>query len=206
MQEINFIFAVAILIISAVIHEVSHGYAAYAMGDNTAKDSGRLSINPLKHLDPYGSLIIPAITYFLGGFILGWAKPVPYNPNNLKNQKWGPALLAIAGPLSNFLMAIAFGLILRNSASFAFLPASFFQIVTLIVFINLILGIFNLVPIPPLDGSKILFAFFPARWQGIELVLERYGFLILLIFIFALFHFLMPIVAFLFNLITGLSF
>ncbi len=206
MQGINFIFAIIILIISAVIHEISHGYAAYAMGDNTAKDAGRLSLNPFKHLDPYGSLIIPALTYLLGGFIFGWAKPVPFNPYNLRNQKWGPALLAAAGPVSNFVIAIIFGLIIRNSASFAFLPAPFFDLATLIVFINLILGIFNLVPIPPLDGSKILFAILPASWRNIEISLERFGFIILIIFIFAFSQILLPVIAFFFKLITGLSF
>jgi Zn-dependent protease len=206
MQGINFIFSIVVLIMSAVLHEISHGYAAYALGDNTAKNAGRLSLNPFKHLDIYGSFIIPVLTYLLGGFIFGWAKPVPYNQYNLRNQKWGPAILAVAGPASNFIVAIAFGLFLRYSGAFAFLPASFFQLVILIIFINLILGVFNLVPIPPLDGSKILFSIFPQRWQTAELALERYGFIILIIFIFGFSQILIPIVSFLFKTITGLTF
>jgi Zn-dependent protease len=203
MQEINFIFAIAVLIMSVVIHEVSHGYTAYALGDSTAKDAGRLNLNPLRHLDLFGSFIVPAITYLLGGFIFGWAKPVPYNPYNLRNQKWGPALVGLAGPLANFLAAIVFGLLIRYGSTFAFLPASFFQIATLIVFINLILGIFNLVPIPPLDGSKVLFSVFPYNWRNIETFLEQFGFIILLIFLFFFFQLLLPIVSALFKLITG---
>lgn len=206
MQEINFIFAIAVLIMSVVIHEVSHGYTAYALGDSTAKDAGRLSLNPFRHLDLFGSFIIPVITYLLGGFIFGWAKPVPYNPYNLRNQKWGPALVGAAGPLSNFLVAVVFGLLIRYGSTFAFLPASFFQIATLIVFINLILGIFNLVPIPPLDGSKILFSVFPYNWRSIETFLEQFGFIILIIFIFFFFQLLLPIVSGLFKLITGIGF
>lgn len=205
MQEINFIFAIAVLIMSIVIHEVSHGYTAYALGDSTAKDAGRLSLNPFRHLDLFGSFIVPAITYLIGGFIFGWAKPVPYNPYNLRNQKWGSALVGVAGPLSNFLVAVVFGLLIRYGSTFAFLPASFFQIATLIVFINLILGIFNLVPIPPLDGSKVLFSFFPYSWRNIETFLEQFGFIILLIFIFFFFQLLLPIVSGLFKLITGIG-
>jgi len=205
MQEINFIFAIAVLIMSVVIHEVSHGYTAYALGDSTAKDAGRMSLNPFRHLDLFGSFIIPAITYLLGGFIFGWAKPVPYNPYNLRNQKWGPALVGAAGPLSNFLVAVVFGLFIRYGSTFAFLPASFFQIATLLVFINLILGIFNLVPIPPLDGSKILFSVFPYDWRNIETFLEQFGFIILLIFLFFFFQLLLPTVSGLFKLITGIG-
>lgn len=206
MQGFDLIFAIAILIMSVVVHEVSHGYTANLLGDPTAKYAGRLTLNPLRHLDFFGSFLIPAITFILAGFIFGWAKPVPYNPYNLKNQKYGPGLVAIAGPLSNFLMAIVFGLAIRYSSTFGFLPASFLEIISLIVFVNLILGVFNLVPIPPLDGSKALFAILPFRWHHIQLSLERYGFFLLLIFIFFFFQYLLPIVAFLFKIITGFGF
>lgn len=206
MQEINFIFSIAVLIISVVIHEFSHGYTAHLLGDDTAKNEGRLTLNPLKHLDLFGSFLVPFFTYLAGGFILGWAKPVPYNPYNLKNQKWGPGAVAVAGPLSNFLVAIVFGLIIRYGSSLIFLPASFFEITTLIVFINLILGIFNLVPIPPLDGSKVLFTFLPSKWKNVESFLERYGFFILIFFIFFFFQHLLPIISFLFKMITGTGF
>jgi len=149
-MDFTFIFQILILIMSVVIHEVSHGYAALFLGDKTAEYQGRLSLNPLKHLDLFGSVLVPAMSYFLGGFIIGWAKPVPFNPYNLRNQKWGEAIVAVAGPLSNIFIALAFGLSLRFFGS-AF-PASFIAIVGYIVLINIILAVFNLVPIPPLDG------------------------------------------------------
>lgn len=206
MQEINFIFSIAVLIISVIVHEVSHGYTAHIMGDPTAKNAGRLSLNPLKHLDPIGSVLVPFITYLGGGFIFGWAKPVPYNPHNLRNQKWGPGIVAIAGPLSNFLVAGVFGLIIRNGQALTFLPISFFEIASLVVFINLILGIFNLVPIPPLDGSKIVFSFLPYKWKNIEFFLERWGFIFLIVFILFFFRLLLPVVSLLFKFFTGVNF
>ncbi|KKT28851.1 hypothetical protein A3G55_01935 [Candidatus Giovannonibacteria bacterium RIFCSPLOWO2_12_FULL_44_25] len=204
-QALEFIFQIAILIFSVVIHEVSHGAVAYAMGDNTAKDEGRLTLNPLKHLDPFGSVLLPILTYWAGGFIFGWARPVPYNPYYLKNQKYGPAMVGAAGPLSNILMALFFGVLIRFADAFA-LPAQFLQIAMFIVFLNLILAIFNLVPIPPLDGSKVLFAFLPDRARDLEIFFEKYGLILLLLFIFFFAGAILPIAAFLFRLITGLSF
>jgi len=206
MQEINFIFSIIVLIFSAVIHEVSHGYAAYFLGDDTARVSGRLTLNPLKHLDFFGSLVVPFFTYILGGFIFGWAKPVPYNPYNLNNKRWGPAILAAAGPLSNFFIALVFGILIRYQNIFSFLPSSFFSLATVIVFINLILCLFNLVPIPPLDGSRILFALLPLSLRRIEFFLDRFGLLILIIFIFSLSQILVPLVSFFFKMITGVVF
>ena len=112
-MQIDFIFSIIVLIFSVVIHEVSHGYAAYYLGDNTAKFQGRLTLNPLKHLDLFGSLFVPLMTYFAGGFLIGWAKPVPFNPYNLRDQKWGEAMVAVAGPLSNIFIAVFFGLFIR---------------------------------------------------------------------------------------------
>lgn len=205
MQEIDFIFSIAVLIMSVVIHEVSHGYAAYAMGDSTAKYAGRLTLNPVKHLDLFGSVLVPLLTYFAGGFIFGWAKPVPYNPYNLKNQKWGPAIVGAAGPVSNLAVAGIFGMVIRHVGGASMMTDSFFQILTLIVFINILLAVFNLVPIPPLDGSKVLFGFFPLRWRNVEYTMERYGFVILILFIFFFFQYLLPVVDFLFKLITGMG-
>src|SRR3989338_1676576 len=203
---IEFLFAIAVLIMSVVIHEVSHGFSANALGDPTARLQGRLTLNPLKHLDPIGSIIVPAITYLVGGFIFGWARPVPYNPYNLKNQKWGPGAVAAAGPLANILMAIIFGLIVRFGAANGFIVGAFLEIIILIVFINIILAIFNLVPIPPLDGSKVLFAFLPYRWRSLQIFLEQYGFFLLLIFILFFWSIILPVVFGLFRLITGLGF
>jgi len=204
-MQVDFIFAIAVLIMSIVAHEVSHGYMAGILGDPTAKLAGRLTLNPLKHLDFLGSIVVPSVTYLLGGFIFGWAKPVPYNPYNLKNQKWGPALVGLAGPSSNILIAIFFGILIRLNAEFSILPFAFIEIAGLVVFINLILAIFNLVPIPPLDGSKVLFALIPYRYSHVQAKIEQYGFYILLIFIFFFFQAIFPIISILFRLITGFS-
>lgn len=206
-QVLAFVFQIAILIMSVVVHEVSHGFMAYALGDHTAKYAGRLTLNPVRHLDMFGSILIPALTYLAGGFIFGWAKPVPYNPYNLRDQKWGPGLVAAAGPLSNVLLAVLFGLVIRAGG---FLPPAladaFIEIAVMIVLINLILAVFNCVPIPPLDGSKVLFAFLPHDWDTVRIFLEQYGFFLLLIFIFFFFRLLFPVITFLFQLLTGLAF
>lgn len=191
---------------SVVAHEVAHGYAAYVQGDNTARFQGRLTLNPLKHLEWFGSVILPFIAYQLGGFIIGWAKPVPFNPYNLRNQKWGEAIVAFAGPFTNICIALFFGLIIRlASMGVLVLSTSFLQISTVIVIINLVLACFNLVPIPPLDGSKILFAFLPYNMKHIRDTLEAYGTSILIFFVFFLSQFLSPVVRFFFKLITGVG-
>ena len=159
------ILAVAVLIISASLHEAAHGYAALWLGDPTAKLAGRLTMNPLRHLDPLGSVLVPAILAMLGSPILfGWAKPVPYNPYNLTNRRWGEALVAVAGPLSNILLAGIFAIAFRiSAASLSPALATFFGVVVLV---NLALAAFNLMPIPPLDGSKILASFFGQRGRA----------------------------------------
>lgn len=200
----NFIFSILILIFSVVAHEVSHGYAAYAQGDNTAKFAGRLTLNPIKHLEWFGSFILPVMSYLLGGFIIGWAKPVPFNPYNLRNQRWGEAIVAIAGPLTNICIAVFFGIILRFG--FGSLSDSLIYILSTIILINLVLATFNLVPIPPLDGSKILFSLFPNKLYQLRRSFEQYGTVILIFFIFFLWSYLLPIVSFEFHLLTGLIF
>ncbi len=185
MQELLFSSAqIAVLVMSVVIHEVSHGYAAYFLGDSTAKFSGRLTLNPLKHLDPVGSVLIPASLILLNApMLIGWALPVPYNPANLRGGKWGSAWVAFAGPLANIAIALGFGLALRVlGLSSALAPESLIILVA-IVYINLALAAFNLIPIPPLDGSKVLSAFLPGRFYRLGSALERRagtaGFLIL---------------------------
>lgn len=191
---------------SVVAHEVAHGYAAYLQGDNTARFAGRLTLNPLKHLEWFGSIILPTLSYLLGGFIIGWAKPVPFNPYNLRNQRWGEAIVAFAGPLTNICIALVFGLVIRFVMAGLFVvPESFLQISASIVFINLILACFNLVPIPPLDGSKILFSFLPHSLMHIRESMEAYGTTLLIIFIFFLWEYLLPVADFAFRLITGVS-
>ena len=192
---------------SVVIHEVSHGYAASMLGDQTAKYQGRLTLNPLKHLDFVGSFLVPFLSYFLGGFIFGWAKPVPYNPYNLRPGRWSEATVAIAGPASNILLALIFGMLLRvgvsGEASWA--SPAFIQITAMIVFINILLAIFNLMPIPPLDGSKLLFTVFPDKLHQIREFFDRYGLILVILFIFFLWQFIFPIITLFFRLITGVA-
>ncbi len=190
---------------SIVIHEVSHGFMAEYFGDDTARNAGRLTLNPIKHLDLFGSILLPAVLILShAGFLFGWAKPVPYNPNNLSNRKWGTIAVAGAGVLANFFIAIIFGLILRLTIDMA-LPPGFYFITSAIVLMNLALAIFNLVPIPPLDGSKILFSFLPEKAFSFIITYERYSLILLLIFIVFFSEYLYPILAFLFHLVTGLA-
>lgn len=201
-DPIFLVFQLAILLMSVVIHEFAHGWMAYQLGDSTASDLGRLTLNPIKHLDFMGSFIVPLALYFSTGFVVGWAKPVPYNPYNLRDQRYGSAKVAFAGPAANLLTALVFGIFLR------FLPmteafAGLIQIFGWIVFINLILAVFNLVPIPPLDGSKILFTFLPRSMDKVRVFLQKYGMIILILFIFSAFKLILPIVFGLFNLIVG---
>ena len=203
MSATNAIFYIAILIMSVVIHETSHGFVAEFFGDKTARHAGRLTLNPLKHLDLFGSIILPTLLYFSSGFVFGWAKPVPYNPNNLRNRKWGTVAVASAGVLANLFLAILFGLVLRFSSDFA-VPAGFSFIISSIVIINLALALFNLVPIPPLDGSKILFQILPELFYPLVELLERYSLIFLLIFIVFFANYLYPLLAFFYHLITGL--
>lgn len=171
---------IAILIFSVVIHEVSHGYAAYLLGDPTAKYAGRLTLNPIKHLDPWGSVIIPLLLVVSGaGIIFGWAKPVPYNPYNLKDQRKGPALVGAAGPLSNLALAIFAGIGMRILYVIGNSNGLFFQILLIVVTINILLLVFNLLPIPPLDGSKLLYSILPIS-EHTKMVLDQYGFVFLL--------------------------
>ena len=214
MQSELLLVIVVILILSVIIHELAHGYAALALGDPTAKLAGRLTLNPLPHIDLLGSIIIPAILVLSSaGFVFGWAKPVPYNPYNFqKGGKWGEAFVAFAGPGVNILIALVFGLLIRFAPLLSF-PASFTEIVSFIVFINILLAFFNLIPFPPLDGSKVIKPFLPFRfmhaYENFGNTIARYGFvstfLFIAVFLFLLWPFFFGLVTFIFRLITGVA-
>jgi Zn-dependent protease len=165
------IFILFILLYSIILHEVSHGYVAYRLGDPTAKYEGRLSLNPISHIDPIGTILLPLLGFFTAGFIFGWAKPVPYNPYNLKNPQKDSIYIALAGPLTNIILVLIFTFLYKIYPSNVFLFG---------LRINLVLAFFNLLPIPPLDGSKILLTKIPLE---IYQYLELYGFLLIIVFI-----------------------
>lgn len=210
MDPVIFLPAIALVILSIIFHEVAHGYIADLLGDPTARYAGRLTLNPLPHIDPIGSVAIPGILALTGSSLLiGWAKPVPYNPYNLKNQRWGEALVSVAGPLTNILLAILFGLVLRFFGGA--LPEEGASILIIATFANLSLAILNMIPIPPLDGSKVLKSFLPYTLAASYARLETFtyalgplgliGVLVLLVYVFSA-----PMFAFiriLFSLITG---
>lgn len=198
------VFSIIVLLFSIIIHEIAHGSVAYSLGDRTAKEAGRLTLNPLEHLDLFGSIILPAFLLIITmgqGPIFGWAKPVPINPFNFKNPQKDMIKVSLAGPSMNFLIALTFGLIIR----FLFLPASLLTLFSIIVVYNLAWGIFNLVPIPPLDGSHIFSALLPKQFSNLSFAIQQYGLFILILFI----YFGLPLVfwgaVFLYYLITGQS-
>jgi Zn-dependent protease len=177
------------VVFSIVVHEVSHGWMAYRLGDDTAKRMGRLTLNPVPHIDPMGTVILPLIMIIMGGPVFGWAKPVPLNPYNFKrnvNIRTGAMWVALAGPVSNLGIAFISSFILVAAQEFlaGFPSVIYFSITQLaqaFIVINLVLASLNLIPIPPLDGSKILMRFLPSKYDRYFLMLERYGFLILLL-------------------------
>lgn len=207
-MDFQFIFSLIVLLFSVVIHEVSHGYAALCLGDRTAEYEGRLTLNPIKHIDMVGTILFPAISLLLpGSFLFGWAKPVPYNPYNLRNQRWGEAMVAAAGPLSNIVLAIIFGLFIR----FYLIPAGMLDhsisiISQVIVAVNITLAIFNLIPIPPLDGSKIISSVLPQSFMRVRRAMEDFGFFGVIIFLLFIWQFFAPLIPWLFGLLTGISF
>lgn len=184
------IATIVVLILSIVLHEVAHGYAANWLGDPTARLAGRLTANPIPHIDPIGSVVVPAMLFLTGsGFLMGWAKPVPYNPYNLRNQRWGESFVAFAGPATNFLLAIIFAVLVRLAIPLGLSP-SFVDLASYVVYINVLLGLFNLIPFPPLDGSKVIEALLPLRlrmqYREVAMKIERMGMIasIALLFIF----------------------
>lgn len=210
-------FYIVILLYSVIIHEVSHGVMALWLGDTTAKYAGRLNLNPVHHIDPVGSIVVPLVMMFTTGFAFGWAKPVPYNPYNLRDQKWGPAWVALAGPASNFTIALVAAVIAKIlpvalaikydildrfigvlggagdwSERWGHLVEAIagsggsilFGLLIMIIFWNVVLGMFNLLPIPPLDGSKLMYSLLSLRTETI-IMFEQLGFILLLVVIFS---------------------
>jgi Zn-dependent protease len=183
MEPIIVIFYFIILIFSVILHELAHGYMAFSLGDPTAKYEGRLTFNPLKHLDPFGSVILPLLLFITHvPILIGWAKPVPINPYNFRDQKWGEIKVSLAGPATNFAIAVIFGLLIRFF--YGILPTNLIEFFVIIVNLNLVLAIFNLVPIPPLDGSWILFHFLPDSFFKVKMFLQQYGTVVLVFFLF----------------------
>lgn len=173
------IIILAISLVSIILHELAHGLVAFWLGDKTAKEAGRLTLNPFKHIDPFMSILVPVVLYILRAPVFGGAKPVPINYKNLKGREWGMALVAIAGPLTNFLIAlIAFLIgyftgILQNPAG-----GTGYFIFAELVYLNLGFMIFNLIPVPPLDGSRVLYAIVPDAIREFMDKMEKYGFII----------------------------
>ena len=159
------LFLYIIIVISAVFHEYAHGLVAYYLGDPTAKNEGRLTLNPLVHMDLFGTVILPLLLLFTSGFFIGYAKPVPYNPDNLRDKKYGSLKVALAGPLSNLFIALVLGLFLRFFAQLiltnSVIPPILSTFIAYIVITNIWLALFNMIPFPPLDGSKVLYDLSP---------------------------------------------
>lgn len=187
MELVILIFIIAY---SIILHEVMHGLVAYRLGDPTAKLAGRLTLNPLPHIDPIGTILLPLITYLFGGFIFGWAKPVPYNPFYLRHPERDAKLVGLAGPITNLALALLFAFFFR----IGFLP-NFAELFLFAVRINLLLAVFNLLPIPPLDGSKLYLPSLPIQ---VQIYLEQIGFLFIFLFLILLW----PVIRFLVDFLT----
>ena len=212
-KVLEIVIQVAALLFAVSVHESAHGWVALRCGDTTARDLGRITLNPLKHVDPFGSLLVPALLAFTGAPVFGWAKPVPVSLRGVRNPRRANLLVSAAGPLSNFAVAIAAAVVffvlralapegpeLRSSVFYPLLLVALFTVA-----VNVSLGIFNLVPIPPLDGFGVVESFAPARWIRGVMWVRRYGFILLVVAIFTggLSALLGPPQRFLFQLLLG---
>jgi Zn-dependent protease len=199
-------FIYVVIVLSAVFHEYAHGFMAYRLGDSTAKDAGRLTLNPFAHMELMGTVVIPLFLLYFGGIFIGWAKPVPYNPFNLKDKKYGSLKVGIAGPGANLIIAVILGIIIRLAGYGVFgsslSSGFFFEALGLMVYINIFLALFNLIPMPPLDGSKVLMDLFPRA----GFALAKLGFLGIFLALFLAFMVLPYLANLIFFAITGYSF
>ncbi|OGV75978.1 MAG: peptidase M50 [Methylotenera sp. RIFCSPLOWO2_02_FULL_45_14] len=195
------------VIFAITVHEAAHGYAAKYFGDMTAHNAGRITLNPLKHIDPFGTILLPALTIMLGGILFGWAKPVPVDFSRLRNPKKDMLWVAAAGPASNLVMAVFWALMLKYSV---LMPEAFILPLALMakagVMINIVLMVLNLLPLPPLDGGRIAVSLLPHHLAQPFAQLERYGFIILIVLLFTgvLSKILMPLISVVYSLISSL--
>jgi len=210
-MQTDVLFGIIILIVSVILHEVAHGYMANWLGDPTARLAGRLTLNPISHIDPIGSIVLPALLVMTGSpFLIGYAKPVPYNPYNLKGR-WGETLVAAAGPGTNLLVAVIFALLIRTGG--VAMAAPMLNAFATIVYINLLLALFNIIPIPPLDGSKVLSGLLGSNtalgraYESFRTSLDRLGVfsgtLVMLIVFYALYPYFASALQWLFVLLVG---
>ncbi len=197
------LFVYAVIIASAIFHEYGHAWMAYQLGDDTAKNEGRLTLNPFKHIEMLGTVIIPLFLMLTSGIFIGWAKPVPYNPYNLRDQKYGSLKVAIAGPVANIIIALIFGLLLRFLAAPLILGnlvnPLFIELIQEVVYINITLALFNLIPFPPLDGSKVAADLWPRYWR----TFQYFGMAGIFLALLVSFVIISPLARLIFRLITG---
>ena len=188
MNFVGLLVAFIVILISMMLHELAHGFVAYWLGDDTAKDEGRLTLNPLKHLDPVLSIAMPLLLFLTGGPIFGGAKPVPVDSRRLKFGVWGMALVAIAGPLMNFLLAFLGVVVVRLTGALVDGHQTLFwsEVLTQFIIINLGFGVFNLIPIPPLDGSRVLYAIAPDQVREVMSRMERWGIVVVMLLVILL--------------------
>lgn len=181
----DFILYLPILLFSVILHEFAHGYSAYRYGDDTAYLSGRLTLNPIAHIDPVGTVVLPFVCYLAGWPMIGWAKPVPVNPYRLRHPRADMPKVAFAGPLTNIILVIIAALLFKLSVVAGFTTKALTTVLLYTIMINLILAIFNLIPVPPLDGSKVLAGFLPDHLADKLMSLERYGMIIVMVLVFS---------------------
>ncbi|OGI83768.1 hypothetical protein A2997_01075 [Candidatus Nomurabacteria bacterium RIFCSPLOWO2_01_FULL_36_10b] len=207
MSALTIIVYIIVLFLSVIIHEVAHGYAAEALGDPTARMMGRLTLNPFKHIDIVGSILLPLFLVIVHSpILLGWAKPVPFNPLNFKkHRKWGGALVALAGPSSNIVLALVFAIIIRISPLVGIEQSPFMVLSAMIVLLNIVLAIFNLLPAPPLDGHHVLFAILPNQYRWLKIILTRYSIVFFFIIFFIFWGSLEKLIMIIFKLLAGNS-